>query len=84
VRGLRSSSAKEQDIASSDDRNKKIWASRIRSTRTVEEAWACFLANEDEKLPPSQDVYYAMFEKLVFKSKLRRQKLRRKCRATIS
>ncbi len=74
VRGLRSSSAKEQDIASSDDRNKKIWASRIRSTRTVEEAWACFLANEDEKLPPSQDVYYAMFEKLVFKSKLRRQK----------
>ncbi|KAF2166189.1 hypothetical protein M409DRAFT_23378 [Zasmidium cellare ATCC 36951] len=40
------------------------WAARILSTRTIQEAWACYLAWEDEKLPPDQDVYLATFSKL--------------------
>ncbi|KAI9871240.1 MAG: hypothetical protein M1830_003161, partial [Pleopsidium flavum] len=48
VRRLRSSSAKRGDSAISDEKNKEFWAPRIRATRTVEEAWACFLANEDQ------------------------------------
>lgn len=46
-----------------------IWAARIRATRTVDEAWACFLAFENNRAPKTQDVYYAMFEKLVFEQK---------------
>lgn len=52
----------------------ELSASRIRATRTIEEAWACFLSTESEKLPPSQAIYHAMFEKLVFDDKLRRMK----------
>ena len=43
-----------------------IWAARIRATRTIDEAWACFLTYLDDSVPLSQDVYCAMFEKLVF------------------
>lgn len=46
-----------------------IWAARIRATRTIDEAWACFLAYQDLNGPSVQDVYYAMFEKLVFEEK---------------
>lgn len=69
-----SSNAKDQEYGSSVDTRLEFCASRIRATRTIEEAWACFLATENEKLHPSQEVYYAMFEKLVFDSKLRRTK----------
>ncbi|KAF2716885.1 hypothetical protein K431DRAFT_278106 [Polychaeton citri CBS 116435] len=41
-----------------------IWAARINVTRTVQEAWACFLAYEDAKLSPSMDVYLETFRKL--------------------
>ena len=51
-----------------------IWAARIRSTRTLNEAWACFLSYQDHKAPPSMDVYFAMFEKIVFENKRRRDK----------
>ena len=50
-----------------------LWAARIRATRTVNEAWACFLTWMDRKLTHSQSVYYAMFEKLVFDKKRRRR-----------
>ena len=50
-----------------------LWAARIRATRTVDEAWACFLTWMDRRLTHSQSVYYAMFEKLVFDKKRRRQ-----------
>lgn len=46
-----------------------IWAARIRSTRTVQEAWAAFLSYEDDHLTASQDVYLAMFEKLIEEEK---------------
>lgn len=41
-----------------------LWAARISTTRTVQEAWAAFLAYEDAKQPPSQEVYLAIFQKL--------------------
>ncbi|KAH7394007.1 hypothetical protein DE146DRAFT_765574 [Phaeosphaeria sp. MPI-PUGE-AT-0046c] len=41
-----------------------LWASRVRTTRTRREAWACFLAYEMSGASASQQVYLAMFEKL--------------------
>ncbi|EME39802.1 hypothetical protein DOTSEDRAFT_74643 [Dothistroma septosporum NZE10] len=46
------------------------WAAKIASTRTIQEAWAGYLAWEDEKLPHDQDVYLAVLVKL------RQEKLR--------
>lgn len=46
-----------------------IWAARIRATRTVREAWACFLAYHDQGHPPNKTVYFAMAQKLVFQTK---------------
>ena len=48
-------------------RNTQIWASRVRSTRTLDEAWSCFLTYKDQA---SEDVgafhvYHQMFEKIV-------------------
>jgi hypothetical protein len=42
----------------------RIWAARINATRTLQEAWACFLAWEDAKMTPAQSVYLAIFEKI--------------------
>ena len=41
-----------------------IWAARIATTRTAQEAWACFLTYDSAKLPPSQGVYLAIIQKL--------------------
>ncbi|KAI9790104.1 MAG: hypothetical protein M1816_005574 [Peltula sp. TS41687] len=46
-----------------------VWAARLRATRTVQEAWACFLVHEDLRLHFTPDVYEAMFEKLVFENR---------------
>ncbi|KAL4897100.1 hypothetical protein BDV59DRAFT_169799 [Aspergillus ambiguus] len=46
-----------------------IWEARIRATRTVREAWACFLAYQDQGLPPRGAIYAAMAEKLVYRHK---------------
>lgn len=40
------------------------WVARITTTRTIQEAWACYLAYQDGKLPASQDVYLAILKKL--------------------
>ncbi|KAL3457895.1 hypothetical protein BJX64DRAFT_292743 [Aspergillus heterothallicus] len=50
-----------------------IWEARIRSTRTVREAWACFMAYENRGLPPHSAIYTAMGEKLVFHRKIHKQ-----------
>lgn len=42
-----------------------IWTARIRATRTVREAWACFLSYQDRSLPLNAGVYTAMAEKLI-------------------
>jgi hypothetical protein len=44
----------------------EVWVSRIRSTRTVREAWACFLSYQDRDLPPKASIYAAMAEKLIY------------------
>lgn len=46
-----------------------LWSARIQATRTVQEAWACFLAYEDEiagTFDANHSVYLAMIEKLHF------------------
>lgn len=52
-----------------DHSHHAIWEARIRATRTVREAWACFLAYQDQGLPPRRSIYAAMAEKLVYRSK---------------
>ncbi|KAL1957930.1 hypothetical protein VTO42DRAFT_5322 [Malbranchea cinnamomea] len=42
-----------------------IWAARIRATRTVREAWACFLAHREFKTPPNTYIYFEMMQKLI-------------------
>ncbi|KAK7546765.1 hypothetical protein IWX49DRAFT_589136 [Phyllosticta citricarpa] len=52
-----------------------IWAARVRSTRTLEEAWACFLAYDSSSTPQDQQVYLVMFQKIVAdRRRTRRQK----------
>ncbi|KAG5287475.1 hypothetical protein I7I50_12436 [Histoplasma capsulatum G186AR] len=43
-----------------------IWSARIRATRTLKEAWACFLSYRDSGLPPHKAIYFAMAEKIIF------------------
>ncbi|KAL4918883.1 hypothetical protein BDW62DRAFT_180629 [Aspergillus aurantiobrunneus] len=54
-----------------------IWEARVRSTRTVREAWACFTAYESRGLPPHASVYAAMGEKLIFGKKALKRHLGR-------
>lgn len=55
-----------------------IWAARITTTRTAQEAWAAYLAFEDAKLPAHrdahqhQDVYLAILQKLHAEEKRKR------------
>jgi len=44
-----------------------IWAARIRATRTVREAWACFLSYQDQGLPPNPTIYAEMCAKLIYR-----------------
>ncbi|EEH39784.1 hypothetical protein PAAG_01973 [Paracoccidioides lutzii Pb01] len=43
-----------------------VWSARIRATRTLKEAWACFLSYQDNGLPPHRDIYFSMAEKIIF------------------
>jgi hypothetical protein len=55
------------DTHTSKRHHHEIWVARIRSTRTVREAWACFLSYQDHGLPPKGAVYAAMAEKLIYR-----------------
>ena len=50
----------------------RLWAARIRTTRTRREAWACFLAHETSGAPAHEEIYLAMFEKLYYQEAQRR------------
>ncbi|KAJ6115831.1 hypothetical protein N7523_006248 [Penicillium sp. IBT 18751x] len=52
-----------------DPNHYAVWVARIRATRTVREAWACFLAYRDQNLPPKAAIYVAMAEKLIYREK---------------
>ncbi|GAB7331876.1 hypothetical protein MBLNU13_g03813t2 [Cladosporium sp. NU13] len=54
--------------------NASLWAARIRTTRTAQEAWACYLAFEDTQLPADESVLLAILKKL-HKEDLRLRKL---------
>lgn len=45
----------------------KVWVSRIRATRTLDEAWSCFLSYKDQKttVVGAHHVYHQMFAKIV-------------------
>lgn len=47
-----------------DSSDREVWAARVRVTRTLQEAWACFLSCEDKIRKPPAVVYEAMFEKI--------------------
>lgn len=51
----------------------RLWASRIRTTRTRREAWAAFLAHEASDAGTHEDIYLAMFEKLYYMDVSRRE-----------
>lgn len=52
-----------------EDDDPSVWAARITATRTVQEAWACFLVCDDRGVPFTREIYEAMFPKLVFERK---------------
>ncbi|KAI1837528.1 hypothetical protein DTO006G1_3006 [Penicillium roqueforti] len=55
------------DRHGSKSNHHEMWVARIRSTRTVREAWACFLSYQDHGLPPKGAIYAAMAEKLIYR-----------------
>ncbi|KAJ5158529.1 uncharacterized protein N7500_008180 [Penicillium coprophilum] len=55
------------DRHGSQSNHHEMWVARIRATRTVREAWACFLSYQDHGLPPKGAVYAAMAEKLIYR-----------------
>ncbi|KAL8708819.1 MAG: hypothetical protein Q9220_006380 [cf. Caloplaca sp. 1 TL-2023] len=48
-----------------DPKRATLWIARIRATRTLQDAWTCFLACKDQDHACSADVYHAMFEKVI-------------------
>lgn len=56
---------------------KFIWAARIKATRTVQEAWACFLTYEENSQIGHEEVYLAMHDKLAAEEKQKNQQSHR-------
>ncbi|KAJ5132792.1 hypothetical protein N7448_006950 [Penicillium atrosanguineum] len=52
-----------------DSNHYAVWVARIRATRTVREAWACFLAYRDQNLPQKAAIHVAIAEKLIYREK---------------
>ncbi|KAL9578447.1 MAG: hypothetical protein Q9212_005713 [Teloschistes hypoglaucus] len=46
-----------------------LWAARVKATRTLQEAWSCFLTSRYQKIPTTPHLYHAMFAKLVYDNK---------------
>ncbi|KAL8726197.1 MAG: hypothetical protein Q9166_006870 [cf. Caloplaca sp. 2 TL-2023] len=46
-----------------------IWLARIRATRTLQEAWMCFLACKSTRLAMTPQLYHAIIEKVVYDEK---------------
>ncbi|CAG8240023.1 unnamed protein product [Penicillium olsonii] len=55
------------DAHISKQNHHQVWVARIRSTRTVREAWACFLSYQDQGLPAKEAIFVAMAEKLIYR-----------------
>lgn len=46
-----------------------IWAARIAATRTLLEAWTCFLMCKEQSTNLTSLIYHAIFEKVIFEEK---------------
>lgn len=46
-----------------------LWAVRIKATRTLQEAWTCFLACKDQGIFLTEQIYHLMFEKIIYDNK---------------
>ncbi|KAL8785721.1 MAG: hypothetical protein Q9213_003188 [Squamulea squamosa] len=46
-----------------------IWVARIRATRTLQEAWVCFLACKDQNTVMTSQLYQEMFQKVMYDEK---------------
>lgn len=57
------------------DDEASLWAARIDTTRTIQEAWACYLAYEDTYAKPDEIVLLAILEKLHQEEKRQRKEL---------
>ncbi|KAI4201408.1 MAG: hypothetical protein LQ350_003246 [Teloschistes chrysophthalmus] len=49
--------------------NAALWAARVKATRTLQEAWSCFLMCQYQGISMTPYLYHAMFEKLVYDNK---------------
>ncbi|MCJ1360116.1 MAG: hypothetical protein MMC33_010119 [Icmadophila ericetorum] len=45
--------------------DEQLWSARISATRTLDEAWSCFLGYKAEQLPQYPAVYHAMMQRLI-------------------
>ncbi|OKL63390.1 hypothetical protein UA08_01513 [Talaromyces atroroseus] len=43
-----------------------LWAARIQATRTLREAWACFISYEARYAIPTERIFHAMAKKLIY------------------
>ena len=57
--------------------SRSIWTARVRATRTLDEAWACFLQYNKFCRRREQQVYLAMFEKIFYDAKRRDEEHRK-------
>lgn len=65
----RSSFSSNKD-ASDIECDATLWAARIMCTRTLDEAWACFLSAREMGMQPSEKMYFSLFEKVIFHEKM--------------
>ena len=52
-----------------DNHSAPLWAARIRATRTLDEAWSCFLSYKDQASVLRPSVYCALYDKVVYDEK---------------
>ncbi|EEP82572.1 predicted protein [Uncinocarpus reesii 1704] len=60
-----------------EDGYSDIWAARIRATRTMREAWACFLSCRDQGFRITNDIYLELTEKVIYHSHLKESSIPR-------
>ncbi|KAK5114727.1 hypothetical protein LTR62_002301 [Meristemomyces frigidus] len=60
---------------SGNDKQMDLWAARIIATRTAQEAWAAYLAYEENELTATESVHLAILEKLHAEEARQRMKL---------
>lgn len=46
-----------------------IWTARVQATRTLQEAWVCFLACKDQGATMGSQLYEAMIQKVIYNGK---------------